>query len=120
MNDIPCCPFSLWPSAFSLFIMPKHNKPFRKDQRRPQTQRPTFEIPRATGEVIYGRNAVREALRAKRRTLRGLLVAEGVREGGPVAELIESPEVDEKMPPPEPVNVTFWLPPSDVQNGEPV
>ena len=89
MNDIPCCPFSLWPLAFSLFIMPKHNKPFRKDQRRPQTQRPTFEIPRATGEVIYGRNAVREALRAKRRTLRGLLVAEGVREGGPVAELIE-------------------------------
>ncbi len=72
--------------------MPKQNKPFRKDQRpgtpRVQKQRPTFEIPRATGDVIYGRNAVREALRAKRRTLRGLLVAEGVREGGPVAELI--------------------------------
>jgi 23S rRNA (guanosine2251-2'-O)-methyltransferase len=38
-------------------------------------------------ELLYGRNAVREALRAKRRRLRRLLLAEGVREGGPVAEL---------------------------------
>ncbi len=38
-------------------------------------------------ELLYGRNAVREALRARRRSLRRLLVAEGVREGGPIAEL---------------------------------
>ncbi len=40
------------------------------------------------GELVYGRNAVREALRAQRRKLRRFLVAEGVREGGPVGELI--------------------------------
>ena len=39
-------------------------------------------------EFVYGRNAVREALGAQRRTLRRLVVAEGIREGGPVAELI--------------------------------
>ncbi len=37
--------------------------------------------------MLYGRNAVREALRARRRSLRRLLVAEGVRQGGPIAEL---------------------------------
>lgn len=42
-----------------------------------------------TGELLYGRNAVREALTAKRRTLRRLLIAQGVREGGPIAELAE-------------------------------
>lgn len=37
--------------------------------------------------VLYGRNAVREAMRARRRKLRRLLLAEGVREAG-VAELL--------------------------------
>jgi 23S rRNA (guanosine2251-2'-O)-methyltransferase len=39
-------------------------------------------------EYVYGRNATREALRAQRRSLRRLLVAEGVREGGPITELL--------------------------------
>jgi len=38
---------------------------------------------------LYGRNAVREAILAGRRRLKRLLVAEGVREGGPIAELEE-------------------------------
>lgn len=41
-----------------------------------------------TDRLIYGRNAVHEALCAQRRTLHRLLIAEGVREGGSVAELI--------------------------------
>lgn len=44
---------------------------------------------RATGELLYGRNAVREALLAGRRKLRRLLIAEGVREGGPITEIEE-------------------------------
>ena len=44
---------------------------------------------RAAGELLYGRNAVRETLRAGRRKLRRLLVAEGVREGGPVSVIEE-------------------------------
>jgi 23S rRNA (guanosine2251-2'-O)-methyltransferase len=36
----------------------------------------------AASEFLYGRNAVTEALRAKRRTLRRLLVAKGAREAG--------------------------------------
>lgn len=60
----------------------------------PRTSRPYDERPQRppTAELLYGRNAVREALRARRRSLRQLLVAEGVREGGPVAELIELAE----------------------------
>jgi 23S rRNA (guanosine2251-2'-O)-methyltransferase len=39
-------------------------------------------------ELLYGRNAVLEALRAGRRKATRLLIAEGVKDGGPVAELI--------------------------------
>jgi 23S rRNA (guanosine2251-2'-O)-methyltransferase len=70
-----------------VFIMSKQKRDW-KQQRGAQDRREERVIPRATGETIYGRNAVREALRARRRTLRRLLVAEGVREGGPVAELV--------------------------------
>jgi 23S rRNA (guanosine2251-2'-O)-methyltransferase len=63
----------------------------RSHQRRegPRTHhRPEARPQRAAQhEYVYGRNAVREALRARRRTLRRLLIAEGVREGGPITEL---------------------------------
>ena len=39
-------------------------------------------------ELIYGRNAVREVLRAQRRTAYALLIAEGVQERGALAESI--------------------------------
>ena len=57
--------------------------------RRPPRPAPPAAPRRATGDLLYGRNAVRETLRAGRRRLRRLLVAEGVREGGPIAELEE-------------------------------
>ena len=38
-------------------------------------------------ELLYGRNAVREALRARRRHLKRLLVADGVQQSGPILEL---------------------------------
>lgn len=44
--------------------------------------------PQRSHELLYGRHAVREALRARRRRIGRLLVAEGVREGGPIAELL--------------------------------
>ena len=56
----------------------RDNKP--RDQRR-------APLPDSGPSVLYGRNAVREALRAGRRKLRRLLLAEGVRETG-VAELL--------------------------------
>ena len=40
-------------------------------------------------ELLYGRNAVLEALRAGRRKLIKLHIADGVKEGGPVGELME-------------------------------
>jgi 23S rRNA (guanosine2251-2'-O)-methyltransferase len=40
-------------------------------------------------ETLYGRNAVREALRARRRTIKQLTVSAGVQETGVVAEIIE-------------------------------
>lgn len=39
--------------------------------------------------MVYGRNAVREALRARRRKLRHLLIAEGVRENALIAEIMQ-------------------------------
>lgn len=58
-----------------------------------RTSRPAPAAPdllrRPANELLYGRNAVREVLRAGRRKLRRLLVAEGVREGGPVSEIEE-------------------------------
>ncbi|MDP9313164.1 MAG: 23S rRNA (guanosine(2251)-2'-O)-methyltransferase RlmB [Chloroflexota bacterium] len=61
--------------------------PERRWDERPQ-RTPTHEL-------LYGRNAIREALRARRRNLRRLLIATGVREGGPVAELTELAHVAE-------------------------
>ncbi|MCX7791797.1 MAG: 23S rRNA (guanosine(2251)-2'-O)-methyltransferase RlmB [Chloroflexaceae bacterium] len=43
-------------------------------------------------EVLYGRNAVREALRARRRELRRLRVSSGVQETGVIAEIIKLAE----------------------------
>lgn len=40
-------------------------------------------------EVLYGRNAVREALRARRRELHRLRVSSGVQETGVIAEIIK-------------------------------
>jgi 23S rRNA (guanosine2251-2'-O)-methyltransferase len=39
-------------------------------------------------ELLYGRNAVREVLRARRRQVHKLWIAEGVRERGPIAEIL--------------------------------
>jgi 23S rRNA (guanosine2251-2'-O)-methyltransferase len=43
-------------------------------------------------ELLYGRNAVREALRAKRRTVRRLVVSSGVQETGVIAEIVKLAE----------------------------
>lgn len=43
-------------------------------------------------ELLYGRNAVREALRAERRTLKRLVVSSGVQESGVIAEIIKLAE----------------------------
>jgi 23S rRNA (guanosine2251-2'-O)-methyltransferase len=44
-------------------------------------------------ELIYGRNAVRECLRARRRHLHKLIVAQGLQEGALIAELKEQTRV---------------------------
>ncbi|NOK62267.1 MAG: 23S rRNA (guanosine(2251)-2*-O)-methyltransferase RlmB [Chloroflexi bacterium AL-W] len=43
-------------------------------------------------EILYGRNAVREALRAQRRTLHQLLVSSGAQETGSLGEIIKLAE----------------------------
>jgi 23S rRNA (guanosine2251-2'-O)-methyltransferase len=43
-------------------------------------------------ELLYGRNAVRETLRAQRRTLQRLVVSNGVQETGVIAEIIKLAE----------------------------
>ncbi|MBX0331058.1 23S rRNA (guanosine(2251)-2'-O)-methyltransferase RlmB [Oscillochloris sp. ZM17-4] len=43
-------------------------------------------------ELLYGRNAVREALRARRRTMRRLVISTGVQETGVIAEIIKLAE----------------------------
>lgn len=58
----------------------REERSFHREERSPRT---------SYAEFIYGRNSVRESLRARRRTLRRLLIAEGVREGGPITELLE-------------------------------
>lgn len=40
-------------------------------------------------ELLYGRNAVREALRARRRSLRRLVVSSGVQETGVIADIVK-------------------------------
>jgi 23S rRNA (guanosine2251-2'-O)-methyltransferase len=53
-----------------------------------QPARPGPEQFRRPGpELLYGRNAVREALRAGRRRLRRLLVADGIQQTAPIVEL---------------------------------
>ena len=39
-------------------------------------------------DLLYGRNAIREALRAERRRIYKLMIAKGVKETGPVAEIL--------------------------------
>ncbi|RRR77661.1 MAG: 23S rRNA (guanosine(2251)-2'-O)-methyltransferase RlmB [Candidatus Viridilinea halotolerans] len=46
-------------------------------------------------ELLYGRNAVREALRARRRELQRLTISSGVQETGVVAELVRLAEAAE-------------------------
>ncbi len=58
----------------------------RGPQRRDQPQGNSFAAQRAT-ELIYGRNAVRESLRAKRRKIKRLLVADGVKVDERIVEL---------------------------------
>ena len=43
-------------------------------------------------DILYGRNAVREALRAKRRTLRRLIVSSGAQETGTMTEIVKLAE----------------------------
>jgi 23S rRNA (guanosine2251-2'-O)-methyltransferase len=43
-------------------------------------------------EILYGRNAVREALRARRRTMQRLTVSTGVQETGVIAEIVKLAE----------------------------
>jgi 23S rRNA (guanosine2251-2'-O)-methyltransferase len=43
-------------------------------------------------ELLYGRNAVREALRARRRTMQRLTVSNGIQETGVIAEIIKLAE----------------------------
>ncbi|NTW03032.1 MAG: 23S rRNA (guanosine(2251)-2'-O)-methyltransferase RlmB, partial [Oscillochloris sp.] len=43
-------------------------------------------------ELLYGRNAVRETLRAHRRTMQRLVVSNGVQETGVIAEIIKLAE----------------------------
>ncbi|MGB9739147.1 23S rRNA (guanosine(2251)-2'-O)-methyltransferase RlmB [Chloroflexus sp.] len=45
-----------------------------------------------TSELLYGRNAVREALRARRRMLRRLVVSRSVQESGVIADIIRLAE----------------------------
>lgn len=51
----------------------------------------------ALSEMLLGRNAVREALRARRRTIERILLAQGVEPGRPVAEIVALCERD-KIP----------------------
>jgi 23S rRNA (guanosine2251-2'-O)-methyltransferase len=46
-------------------------------------------------DLLYGRNAVREALRAKRRTLQRLLVSAGAQEAGTLGEVVKLAEKSE-------------------------
>ncbi len=48
-------------------------------------------------EMLYGRNAIREALRAKRRSLQRLLVSSGAQQTGTLAEIIKLAEY-QKVP----------------------
>ncbi|NNJ13367.1 23S rRNA (guanosine(2251)-2'-O)-methyltransferase RlmB [Chloroflexales bacterium ZM16-3] len=45
-----------------------------------------------TTELLYGRNAVRETLRARRRTMQRLVVSTGVQETGVIAEIVKLAE----------------------------
>lgn len=68
----------------------QRNERSRAPRPDPHAPRGGYDHPQRASnvELLYGRNAVREAVRAQRRTLRRLLIAEGVREAG-VADLVE-------------------------------
>ncbi len=55
----------------------------RNDRREGQRTQPST----STNNLLYGRNAVREALRAKRRRVRRLLIADGVQQTELIAEI---------------------------------
>ncbi|HEU5086168.1 MAG TPA: RNA methyltransferase substrate-binding domain-containing protein, partial [Roseiflexaceae bacterium] len=44
------------------------------------------------GDVLYGRNAIREALRARRRSFDRLLVSTGAQQIGTLAEIVKLAE----------------------------
>lgn len=50
----------------------------------------TVKPGRLMRELLYGRNAVRECLRAERRRVYKVLVAEGIKENGVVAEILDA------------------------------
>lgn len=60
-------------------------------ERQPRAKQPKTATPgiRIKGDLLYGRNAVRESLRADRRKGTRLFIAEGVREDDRVSEIIE-------------------------------
>lgn len=54
-------------------------------------------MPRISGDLIYGRNAVRESLRANRRDFKNLFIAEGVRDDDRVEEITRLAQEQEAM-----------------------
>src|SRR5215213_2479490 len=48
-------------------------------------------------DLLYGRNAVREALRARRRTFQRLFVSSGAQEAGVAIERIDRHDLDRKL-----------------------
>ena len=67
----------------------RHKPPARREPPRREATR--GEPPRPSGDLIYGRNAVLEALRG-RRQLRRLLLAEGIKEDERIRRLIQAAE----------------------------
>lgn len=71
----------------------RDNRPPRREERarppRPDTRRGDRREGAGGLEWLYGRNAVRESLRAGRRGFRRFLLARGTASGAPVAEIAE-------------------------------
>ncbi|HWV25510.1 MAG TPA: 23S rRNA (guanosine(2251)-2'-O)-methyltransferase RlmB [Thermomicrobiales bacterium] len=63
--------------------------PRGRGPRPPRPAKPAKPQLHLKGELLYGRNAVRESLRADRRTPTTLYVAEGVREDDRIREIID-------------------------------
>lgn len=65
---------------------------------RQQSRRPVSpERPRISGDLIYGRNAVRESLRAQKRDAKTLFLAEGVRDDERIDEIVRLAQEQEAM-----------------------